>query len=124
MPLSGASLLHSPQSRQNTCFLAALGRAGNARLAVRELGLNRSIYTKRRAKDPAFAADWAAALGAADAALVENPQLAFPPDALRGYGELAAGGRIARPPVSSEANAERSQAATGVGPAQPARRAS
>jgi hypothetical protein len=57
------------QARQNAAFLAALARTGNARLAARALALNRSTFTRRRARDPAFAARWQAALAAADAAL-------------------------------------------------------
>ncbi|HEY0028778.1 MAG TPA: hypothetical protein VGC35_13005 [Allosphingosinicella sp.] len=53
------------RTRENARFLAALTRTGNARLAARELGVHRATYTKRRARDPAFAAAWAAALAAA-----------------------------------------------------------
>ena len=56
------------QRLQNAAFLAALRRTGNARLAARELGLNRSTFTKRRAKHAAFAAEWDATLAAAHAA--------------------------------------------------------
>lgn len=55
------------QAHQNRRFLDALAETGNARLAARELGLNRSTFTKRRAKHAAFAQDWAAALAAAHA---------------------------------------------------------
>ena len=55
------------QALQNRRFLGALARTGNARLAARELGLNRSTFTKRRAKHAAFAQDWDAALAAAHA---------------------------------------------------------
>jgi hypothetical protein len=62
--------MHRPftrrQSAQNRRFLEALRRTGNARLAARELGVNRSTFTKRRAKHPAFAAAWEAALAFAD----------------------------------------------------------
>ena len=57
------------QALQNAAFLAALRRTGNARLAARELGVHRATYAKRRAKDPAFAADWDAALAMAAARL-------------------------------------------------------
>jgi hypothetical protein len=57
------------RAEQDEDFLAALGRAGNARLAARALGVHRSTYTKRRARDPAFAARWDAKLAAVDAAL-------------------------------------------------------
>jgi len=55
------------QAHQNAAFLAALADTGNARLAARHCGLNRSMLTKRRAKHPAFAQDWDAALVAAHA---------------------------------------------------------
>jgi hypothetical protein len=53
------------QREENARFLKALARTGNARLAALVLGVNRSTYTKRRAKHPAFAAAWDAALAAA-----------------------------------------------------------
>ncbi|HEV2746202.1 MAG TPA: hypothetical protein VGW34_02765 [Allosphingosinicella sp.] len=49
-------------------FLAALRRTGNARLAARMLGVHRSTYLKRRARNAAFAQDWEAAVLAAHAA--------------------------------------------------------
>lgn len=65
--------MHRPftrrQSLQNARFLEALAETGNARLAACSLGVHRSTYTKRRARDPAFAALWNAALAAADDAL-------------------------------------------------------
>lgn len=61
------ALTHA-QRLQNAAFLDALRRTGNARLAARELGLNRSTFTKRRAKHAAFAAEWDATLAAAHAA--------------------------------------------------------
>jgi len=57
------------QALENDAFLAALRRTGNVRLAARELGANRSTFTKRRAKDPAFAAEWDAAMAVAHARL-------------------------------------------------------
>jgi hypothetical protein len=68
------------QALENQAFLAALRRAGNARLAARELGVNRSTFTKRRAKDPAFAAEWDAALALAHAALNNPPRPRAGPD--------------------------------------------
>jgi hypothetical protein len=65
MPRTSAAL----RAEQDEAFLAALGRAGNARLAARQLGVHRSTYTKRRARDPAFAARWDARLAALDSAL-------------------------------------------------------
>ena len=61
-PLTHAQLI------QNAAFLEELRRTGNARLAASELGLNRSTFTKRRAKHAAFAAEWDATLAAAHAA--------------------------------------------------------
>ncbi len=54
---------------ENRAFLAALAETGNARLAAASLGVHRSTYLKRRARDPAFAARWDAALLAARLAL-------------------------------------------------------
>jgi hypothetical protein len=67
-------------ARQNAAFLAALARTGNARLAARELGFNRSTFTKRRARSAAFAAEWDAALVAAHARFhrSENSSPGFP----------------------------------------------
>jgi hypothetical protein len=65
MPKTSAAL----RAEQDEAFLAALGRAGNARLAARALGVHRSTYTKRRARDRAFAARWDARLAAVDSAL-------------------------------------------------------
>src|SRR5690554_6613137 len=62
------------QALQNRAFLDALRRTGNVRLAARELGVHRSTFTKRRAKHPAFAAEWDAALAIAHARLnAEHP---------------------------------------------------
>lgn len=60
------------QALQNAAFLKALRRTGNAREAARALGVHRSTMLKRRAKDPALAAEWDAALAVAHAAL-RNP---------------------------------------------------
>lgn len=57
------------QALENRAFLAALARTGNVRLAARELGFHRSTFTKRRARNPAFAAEWDGALAAAQAQL-------------------------------------------------------
>lgn len=56
------------QALENARFLEALRRTGNARLAARQLGVHRSTYLKRRARDAAFAAGWEMALAAAHAA--------------------------------------------------------
>jgi hypothetical protein len=66
VPKTSATL----RAEQDEAFLAALGRTGNARLAARSLGVNRSTYTKRRARDPAFAARWDAELAACHSGLV------------------------------------------------------
>ena len=62
------------QLRENARFLEALARTGNARLACHVLGLNRSTYTKRRARCPAFAAAWTAAVKAAEVTLLTAEQ--------------------------------------------------
>ena len=49
-------------------MLRALRRFGNTREAARDLGVNRSTFTKRRAKHPSFAAAWSAAFAEAAAA--------------------------------------------------------
>ena len=56
------------QVRENEAFLGALRETGNSRLAARLLGVHRSTYAKRRAKDAAFAARWEMMLAAAHAA--------------------------------------------------------
>src|SRR3954468_19683702 len=101
MPKASAAL----RAEQNEAFLAALGRAGNARLAARQLGVHRSTYTKRRARDPAFAARWDSRLAAVDSALKPADGAPSPPtfaDLRTQGGELnvarLAGGRYqARP---------------------------
>ena len=55
------------QRIENDRFLEALSQTGNARLAARSLGLNRSTFTKRRAKHAEFAQRWDAAYAAAHA---------------------------------------------------------
>jgi len=80
------------QALENRAFLAALRRTGNARLAARELGLHRSTFLKRRAKHPAFAAEWDAALALAHARLNAPPRagsaLRNPPRASSGRGTI------------------------------------
>src|SRR3954463_13483354 len=68
-------------------FLALLGGSGNASAALRAVG-HPNMFYKRRRRDPVFAADWAAAVAAADARLrlAESPFLrpievkSMPPD--------------------------------------------
>ena len=55
------------QRIENDRFLQALSETGNVRLAARSLGLNRSTFTKRRAKHAEFAQRWDAAYAAAHA---------------------------------------------------------
>lgn len=57
------------QALQNAAFLAILRRTGNVRAAVREMGVHRAMFTRRRARHPAFAAEWDAALAIAHARL-------------------------------------------------------
>ena len=87
------------QALENQAFLAALRRTGNARLAARELGLHRSTFLKRRARHPAFAAEWDAALTLAHARLND------PPRAGSGRGTMRAadgGGAHAKAPDTPE----------------------
>lgn len=74
------------QALENRAFLAALARTGNARLAARQLGVHRATFTKRRAKDPAFAAEWDAALAFAHAALNDPPPFTGEGDRPQGGG--------------------------------------
>ncbi len=60
------------QAAENAKFLTELRRTGNARAAAEALGYNRSTFTKRRTKHPAFAADWDAALAFANATLTPS----------------------------------------------------
>lgn len=57
------------QAHENRAFLKALAKTGNAREAARALGAHRAKFTRRRAKHPAFAAEWDAALASAHAML-------------------------------------------------------
>lgn len=54
---------------ENAAFLRHLRRTGNAHEAARALDAARSRFTRRRARDPAFAARWDAALALAHATL-------------------------------------------------------
>jgi len=63
------------QALENRAFLAELRRTGNARAAARALGAHRARFTRRRAKHPAFAAEWDAALAFAHAALRQQKAL-------------------------------------------------
>ena len=68
-PVTGTRPFNRRQAKENAAFLAALRRTGNAREAARSLGFHRSTMTKRRARNPAFAAEWDAALAFAHARL-------------------------------------------------------
>ncbi|MBC9032424.1 hypothetical protein IAG41_08480 [Sphingomonas sp. JC676] len=57
------------QALENQAFLKALRRTGNTHLAARELGMHRTTLFRRRARHPAFAAEWDAALALAHANL-------------------------------------------------------
>ncbi len=57
------------QALQNRAFLADLETTGNVRETCRRLEIHRGTMTKRRARDPGFAARWDAALAVADARL-------------------------------------------------------
>ena len=59
------------QALENAAFLAELRRTGNAREAARRLGAHRAKFTKRRARHPAFAVQWDAALALAQASLAQ-----------------------------------------------------
>ncbi len=87
------------QLHENRCFLEALSHTGNVRLAVRELGLNRSTFTKRRANHPAFAQEWDAALAAAHARFHlsggTRPPQSAPPARLQGMPPKTRGGEPA-----------------------------
>lgn len=60
------------QVRENVAFLLELSRTGNVREAARRLGAHRAKFTKRRAKHPRFAAQWAAALDLAQENLARD----------------------------------------------------
>lgn len=64
------------QALQNRAFLQALAQTGNTREAARLCGLNRSMLTKRRAKDPVFAAEWEAAVAVGQGAARTPPPAA------------------------------------------------
>jgi len=58
---------------QNRAFLADLEHSGNVRETCRRLSLHRATMTRRRARDPGFAARWDAALAVAHARLAGTP---------------------------------------------------
>ena len=64
-----ARVLTRAQALENRAFLKVLRRTGNVRLACREVGLKYGTMQHRRAKHPAFAQRWDAALVFAQARL-------------------------------------------------------
>jgi hypothetical protein len=88
------------QQAQNRAFLDALARTGNARLAAAELGVHRSTYLKRRARCPAFAAQWDAALVTAHARFPRSsPRLRGEGDRPKGGGGAPSAARAASAPL-------------------------
>ena len=61
--------LSRAQQLENAAFLRLLRTTGNVRATCEALGRHRALFTRRRAKHPAFAADWDAALAIAHATL-------------------------------------------------------
>ena len=61
--------LSRAQQLENAAFLRLLRTTGNVRATCAALGRHRALFTRRRAKHPAFAAEWDAALAIAHAAL-------------------------------------------------------
>lgn len=70
--MPGTRPLTRAQQLENRAFLRELRRTGNAREAARAVGAHRAKFTKRRAKHPAFAQAWEAALVVAHAALQDG----------------------------------------------------
>ncbi len=81
-----ARALSRTRRSRHAAFLAALRRTGNVREAARLTGLNRATLCKRRAADPAFAAEWAAALTLAAARLARGETAAAEPEIVRRHG--------------------------------------
>lgn len=64
------------QARENAAFIRLLAETGNAELAARECGLAPATIKSRRAVNAAFAAEWDAALTAAQAHMAADPKKA------------------------------------------------
>jgi hypothetical protein len=103
MPDSKPRPFTRAQALQNAAFLRALARTGNVREAARTLGVHRATFTKRRAKHPAFAAEWDATLALVHARLndpARSPHAAkhradpAPSTASRGATVRTANGRL------------------------------
>lgn len=71
---------------QHAAFLRALRRTGNVREAARIAGVNRATLFKHRAADPAFAADWDAAVTLAAANLAQGEAAVPEPEIVRRHG--------------------------------------
>lgn len=80
------------QSEQNAAFLRELRRTGNARASAQAIGVHRAALTRRRAKHPAFAAAWDAALAFVHARLEREPRAHLTPSGRRQIRRVAAGG--------------------------------
>lgn len=68
-PCNPGSPFNRRQAWENQAFLSALRRTGNAREAARSVGMSRSTFLKRRARDKVFATAWEQALVVAQADL-------------------------------------------------------
>ncbi len=80
------------QLRQNAAFLRELRRLGNARAAADAIGVHRAALTRRRAKHPAFAAAWDAALAFVHARLADEPRAHRTPSGRRQIRRVPPGG--------------------------------
>ena len=81
--LGMARPLTAAQRHENTAFLTALRRTGNARLAARQCGLKYGTMQYRRAKHPALAQQWDAAVVFAHARLRQSGGAHGPTSAAR-----------------------------------------
>lgn len=80
------------QAQQNAAFLRELRRTGNARAAADAIGVHRAALTRRRAKHPAFAAAWDAALAHVAARLASEPRAHRTPSGRRQIRRVPPGG--------------------------------
>ncbi|WP_375403505.1 hypothetical protein [uncultured Sphingomonas sp.] len=80
------------QAQQNAAFLRELRRLGNARAAADAIGVHRAALTRRRAKHPAFAAAWDAALAHVHARLAGEPRAHRTPSGRRQIRRVRPGG--------------------------------
>ena len=70
-------------------FLRALGRCGNVRMAAEEAGVGRSWLYRVRREEPAFAAEWEAAVAGFDSGLVASDSPLPNPSPAEGRGASA-----------------------------------